>query len=71
LHLIGLVFVAVGLFAIAGAALQWSWFLGHRKAQAMTKLLGRTGTRVFYCVLGLALIVFGVLMAAKVIPISS
>ena len=59
----GWALAACGVFAICGAGFDWEWFMNHRKAQFFVRLLGRTGTRVFYGLLGTALVVLGVLMA--------
>lgn len=63
----GWVFAACGAFAICGAAFDWEWFMSHRKARFFVRLFGRTGTRVFYGLLGTGLVVLGVLMAMGVI----
>ena len=52
---------------MCGAALDWGWFMNHRKAQFFVRLLGRNGTRVFYGILGTALVVVGVLLAMGII----
>ena len=56
-----LLFVGVGLYAIAGAILNREWFMDDPKAQVFVRLLGRTGTRVFYTLLGAGLVVLGFL----------
>lgn len=56
--------MACGLFSLLGAGLDWEWFMNHRKARFLTAILTRTGARYFYGLLGLALVVLGVLMAA-------
>ena len=53
--------VAGGIFAIAGAAFNWEWFMTARKARFIVAIAGRTGARIFYGVLGIALSVAGVL----------
>ncbi len=58
---IGLLVVAAGIFSIVGAALDWDWFINSRKAQFWVAILGRTGTRIFYGILGLAISIFGIL----------
>ena len=60
------VLLGCGAFAISGAVLDWEWFMNHRKAQLFVSMFGRSGTRVFYGVLGTALVVLGVLMAMGV-----
>jgi Immunity protein 17 len=62
----GLIFIAIGLFAICGAGFDWDWFMTHRKAQLFTSLFGRSGARAFYCLLGAGLLTFGVLVATGV-----
>lgn len=52
----GLVLMACGLFAIAGGFFDWSFFMGNRRARKFVWLLGRSGARIFYGVLGGALI---------------
>lgn len=54
---------ALGAFAICGAAFNWEWYMNHWKVRFFVRLFGRTGARVFYGLLGTALVVVGVLMA--------
>jgi hypothetical protein len=56
---LGLLLVPIGLFAASGGIFGWSWFLENRRARLFVMLLGRTGARVFYGVLGGALIGLG------------
>ena len=58
---LGLILVAAGLISICGAAFDWDFFINSRKAQFFVSILGRTGARVFYAILGLVIIVLGVL----------
>ena len=59
----GWVLAGCGAFAICGAVFDWEWFMHHRKAQFFVRLFGRTGARIFYGTLGVALVIVGVLMA--------
>jgi hypothetical protein len=59
---IGLILVAAGIFSICGAAFDWDWFINSRKAQIFVAMFGRNGARVFYVILGLAIIVMGALI---------
>ena len=59
---LALLLVLGGLFAIAGGVLDWDWFMNHRKARLFVGLLGRSGARVFYCLLGLTIAVIGLLV---------
>lgn len=63
----GWVLMGCGVFGICGAAFDWEWFMNHRKARFFVGLFGRSGTRIFYGVLGAALVAMGVLMATGVI----
>jgi hypothetical protein len=54
-----LLFIGAGLFAITGASLNAEWFMGDPKAQIFVRLLGRTGTRIMYIILGVFLVIFG------------
>ena len=56
-----------GVFAILGAALDWGFFMNNRKAQLIVSLFGRTGARIFYCLLGTFLVVLGVLMVTGIV----
>jgi hypothetical protein len=53
----------IGLFSMAGGLFDWNWFMTNRRAWLFVKLLGRTGARVFYVLLGLGLIILGILGA--------
>ena len=63
----GWVIAATGLFSVAGAALDWDWFMNHRKAQRLVRLFGRGGARAVYAALGAGLLVAGVLMGLGII----
>ncbi|HLG41817.1 MAG TPA: immunity 17 family protein [Planctomycetota bacterium] len=67
----GVVFILVGLFAVAASLLNWNFFFEHRKARVFVFLFGgRLGARIFYALLGAALIVLGVLGLTGVIDMS-
>jgi hypothetical protein len=59
----GLLIAAAGLFSLCGAFFDWDWFINHRKAQFFNNIWGRQGTRLFYGILGSALVVIGVASA--------
>ena len=64
---LGLFLVLGGLFAIAGGFFDWDWFMRNRKARAFVSLLGRSGARIFYCVLGSAIAILGLLITFGII----
>ncbi len=53
------IFIVVGLFSLAGAAFDWEWFMGSRKAAIFVRLFSRIGARIFYALLGLFLLGLG------------
>jgi immunity protein 17 of polymorphic toxin system len=60
-YLYFLLLIVIGLYSIAGAALNWEWFMGDSKAKVFARLFGRTGTRVFYIFLGVGFVIIGFL----------
>jgi small neutral amino acid transporter SnatA (MarC family) len=54
-------FILIGLFTIIASATDWNYFFNHIKAQFFVRIFGRTGARIFYLILGIALLSFGVL----------
>jgi Immunity protein 17 len=64
---VGLFFMAAGGFSIVGAVQDWEWFLQSRKARLFVTLMGRKGARIFYGILGLALVVLGAAFLAGII----
>jgi hypothetical protein len=61
------VLFASGVFTIAGAVLNWDWFMNSRRAWIFVKLFGRNGARVVYGVFGLVFLACAVtvLIAGK------
>lgn len=51
--------VAAGGFSIAGAVFDWDFFMNSRRARLFVHLFGRMGARIFYGLLGAALVVVG------------
>jgi small neutral amino acid transporter SnatA (MarC family) len=52
-------FILGGLFSFAGALFNWEWFMTNYKAAFFVRLLGRSGARVIYAILGLLLAALG------------
>ena len=67
--MVGYLMAVAGLFVLAGSAFNWDWYWGRRRTQVWVDLFGRTGARIFYAILGLAVLVGGVLIAADVISL--
>ncbi len=64
IQIFGWVFVAGGLVAVGGGALNVDAFMDSPKAEPFVKALGRTGARLFYIVVGLAMMAFGGLIVS-------
>ncbi len=60
--LITLIVIAVGGFSLAGSLQNWDWFFNNRRARIMVSILGRNGARIFYGILGSALILGGLVL---------
>jgi hypothetical protein len=58
----GLLVIGMGLFSIGGGVFAWPFFMNHRKARFMVGLIGESGARGFYVVLGVVICVVGVVM---------
>ncbi len=65
---IGCVLAVAGAFALSAAIFDWDWFMNARKAQFFVGLFGRGGTRILYGLLGMAFLVYGMLVLASVVP---
>lgn len=63
--------MAVGLFMIYSSIVNLEWFFKQRRAQTMIKLMGRTGARIFYSLMGLMFALFSGLALAGRIQIHS
>jgi small neutral amino acid transporter SnatA (MarC family) len=57
---LNILFIVVGLFVLLVSIMNWDWFFTSTKAQRLISLIGRTGTRIFYAVVALLLILFGI-----------
>lgn len=66
-RMIGIIVAAGGVFVLAGSAFNWEWYWDRRRTRVWVDLLGRVGARIFYGIMGVAVLVLGVLMAAGVI----
>ena len=56
----GFLFVALGAFFIAGAVLNWEWFMNNYKSRLLVKLIGRNAARIIYGIVGFAIAVIGI-----------
>jgi len=64
---LGLLLVLAGFFSIAGGVFNWESFMTCRKARTLVKFLGRGGARIFYCLLGSAIAIVGLLITFGIV----
>lgn len=64
---LGLVLVGCGIFSVCGAVFDWEWFINSRKAQFFVTIFGRTGARIFYGILGIAIAIMGALITLGIV----
>jgi hypothetical protein len=64
---VGLLISAIGALLFFAARSEWSWFWGHYKARFIVRIMGQQGARMFYGMIGVALIVLGILIATGVL----
>lgn len=68
MHPIGVAMVVGGgAFSLLGAWRNWDWFFAWSPAPLVVALLGRTGARIFYAIIGAGLIVGGTLAGFGII----
>lgn len=58
--IVSIIVILGGLFSMTAAVMNWEWYMNHRKAQFMIKILSRNGARIFYFCLGLGLVGIGI-----------
>ena len=63
----GWILIICGVFSICGAALNLDLFMNNRRTRFFVRIFGRNGARVFYGLLGSALVVVGFLLALGII----
>jgi len=68
---IGLVFVAIGIFALLGSICDWEFFMNSRKGARMSKMIGRNRARILYAAIGTLVLVIGVLITAGILDSAS
>jgi hypothetical protein len=70
-ELLSVFIILAGLFSTAGAVYNWDWFMNARKARGIVRILGRTGARGLYGLLGAALMMLGILSLTGVIDLQT
>jgi len=57
----GWFFIAIGLFTIVGVVI-FNIGMNTRKAQRLVKFIGVTGAKIFYTIVGIFALVYGILI---------
>ena len=65
--IIQVLLIAFGLFCILGAYLEWDFFFRVGKVQRIIGLIGKSGARIFYIVIGFILFILSFLDIIHVI----
>lgn len=60
-YLILILFICLGIFSVVASVFNIDWYFKTDGAMMFVRRLGRKGARIFYAVLGIALITCGVL----------
>lgn len=60
--------VCCGFLTFLSAYHDVDWFMNHHKARFFVKLLGRSGARMFYMILGIILIGLSIYLAISGAP---
>jgi len=58
---------AGGAFTICGATFGWEYFRKHWNARVFMRLFGESGTRIFFSLIGAAVLILGLLIEMRVI----
>lgn len=69
-YIAGTIGLLAGLFSIICAYKEYDWFMNHRKARFMCKVLGRNGARIFYMVLGGTIVIFALVALTVGFPVT-
>lgn len=54
--------ILAGLFSIAGAVMNWGFFMNSRRARFFVSTFGANGARIFYIGLGIVIILIAVFL---------
>jgi hypothetical protein len=65
--LAGISFAGLGILMIVLTILDWDYLMNHPKSRVVTALVGRSGTRVLYALIGLIIVGAGIAIAAGLV----
>jgi Immunity protein 17 len=58
---LAIVLILSGIFGLASSYFNWDWYYNNHRARLFVTIFGRTGARIFYAILGVGMIVFGII----------
>jgi len=58
MNIIFWILIGLGAYCLAGAIFNWNWFYHFSRSRFIVELAGRTAARIFYALLGAAMIGF-------------
>ncbi len=67
--IIQVLLVSFGLFSILGAYFEWTFFYNNNKVQRIIRLIGRSGAKIFYILIGAILFTIAILDIIHIIDI--
>lgn len=65
---VALLCVLGGIFTVVCACKEYEFFMGHRKAQTLIRIIGYTATKYFYLTLGILLLLAGIFLLIYGVP---
>jgi small neutral amino acid transporter SnatA (MarC family) len=65
--IVGILVILSGLFSLISSIKNWNFFFENTRARFIVRILGRTGARIFYGILGSALVLMGILLTFNLI----
>lgn len=65
------IFAATGVFSVAAGVAGWPWFYASINARILTGRMRRTHARIFYVVVGIAIIAMAAYLFVQPVSISS
>ena len=65
--IIGILITLAGLFSLISSIKNWDFFFESYRARFVARIIGRTGARIFYGILGSSLCVLGLLLTFNLI----
>jgi hypothetical protein len=59
--ILGIICLIIGLIPLLGVLRNWKWFWNNRRAQRLTKMIGKKGAQIFYSIIGIGFTGYGII----------